>query len=197
MDGWLTYPANSTRFEDAERSLSSDTITASSASHSNRTGIPKSADYDKHQIEMQVLDRGDSANSNDKDGLILRALGKKQLLHRNFGFISMVGFISSMMATWETEGFVIQGGLLNGGPVALVYGFILCFIGNLATSASIAELASIFPTAGGQYHFVALLCPRPCREFLSWLAGRSNSPMSRSKTDGPLKAGYPFSHGKQ
>jgi choline transport protein len=134
-------------------------------------------------MEMHNSERKDSIDTLDKDAAILAALGKKQMLRRNFGFISTVGFLSSMMATWETEGFLIQGGLLNGGPVALVYGFILCFFGSLATSASIAELASIFPTASGQYHFVALLSPRPYRKFLSWITGGSIDLMSWNSAD--------------
>lgn len=36
-----------------------------------------------------------------------------------------------------------QGGLVNGGPSALIYGFILSFFGSLATAASLAEMASM------------------------------------------------------
>lgn len=32
---------------------------------------------------------------------------------------------------------------MNGGPVSLIYGFILCFLGTLATAASLGELASM------------------------------------------------------
>lgn len=118
-----------------------------------------------------------TAESYDHDRAVLRALGKKQLLNRRFGFLSMVGFTSTMMGTWEALGLSLQGGLMNGGPVALVYGFILVFFGTLATCASIAELASMFPTAGGQYHFVALLSPKRYKEFLSWMAGNTKMPL--------------------
>lgn len=43
-------------------------------------------------------------------------------------------------------------GLLNGGPVVLVWGYLLAIIGALALSASLAEMASIIPVAGAQYH---------------------------------------------
>ncbi|KAL9122704.1 MAG: hypothetical protein Q9187_000742 [Circinaria calcarea] len=36
-----------------------------------------------------------------------------------------------------------QGGLVNGGPSSLVYGFILSFFGSLATATSLAEMASM------------------------------------------------------
>ena len=36
-----------------------------------------------------------------------------------------------------------QAGLVNGGPSSLVYGFLLAFVGTLALSVSLAEMASM------------------------------------------------------
>jgi amino acid transporter len=41
----------------------------------------------------------------------------------------------------------------SGGSVSFVYGFIFCIICNICLSASVGELASLWPTAGGQYHY--------------------------------------------
>jgi amino acid transporter len=41
----------------------------------------------------------------------------------------------------------------SGGSVSFVYGFIFCIICNICLSASVGELASLYPTAGGQYHY--------------------------------------------
>ncbi|KAK1515847.1 uncharacterized protein CCOS01_13045 [Colletotrichum costaricense] len=62
-------------------------------------------------------------------------------------------------------------GLINGGPASLVYGAIIAFIGSLCSAMSLAELASIHPTAGGQYHFVAYLSPGRRGPVNSWFAG--------------------------
>jgi choline transport protein len=107
----------------------------------------------------------------ERDEAAMRAMGRRQLLDRNFGLISMIGFTTTMMANWEAEALSISAGLLNGGNVALIYGYILVFFGTLATAYSLAELASMYPTAGGQYHFVALLAPRKIKNILSFLAG--------------------------
>lgn len=45
----------------------------------------------------------------------------------------------------------------SGGSVAFLYGFIFCVICNLCMSASLAEMSSIWPTAGGQYHWAYAL----------------------------------------
>jgi choline transport protein len=87
-------------------------------------------------------------STTQRDDAVMKAMGRKQLLDRNFGFISMVGFTTTMIATWEAVGFSLYSGLLNGGPVALMYGYILCFVGTLATACSLSELASMYPTAG-------------------------------------------------
>lgn len=53
----------------------------------------------------------------------------------------------------------------------MVYGYIFCFFGSLAMCASISEMASMYPTSGGQYHWAALLAPPKWSKFLSWLTG--------------------------
>ncbi|KAE8164610.1 amino acid/polyamine transporter I [Aspergillus tamarii] len=45
------------------------------------------------------------------------------------------------------------------------------FIGSLATAASLAELVSMFPTAGGQYHFISKMVPLRIGRGLSWAVG--------------------------
>ena len=61
--------------------------------------------------------------------------------------------------------------MYNGGPVTLIYGSIFCWIGALITAASLAEMASMAPTSGGQYHWVSMLAPPKYSNFLSWITG--------------------------
>ncbi|OAQ83835.1 amino acid/polyamine transporter I [Purpureocillium lilacinum] len=49
--------------------------------------------------------------------------------------------------------------------------FILSLICSLCIAASLAEIASIYPTAGGQYHWVAALCPAPSNIAASFATG--------------------------
>ncbi|PQE25668.1 choline transport protein [Rutstroemia sp. NJR-2017a BBW] len=62
-------------------------------------------------------------------------------------------------------------GFSNGGPAGLVYGYIFCWIGTVATVASLAEMASMMPLSGGQYHWVSILAPKSCAKFLSYITG--------------------------
>lgn len=87
-------------------------------------------------------------------------------VNKNFNTLSTLSLAVSLMATWETVCSTIGSGLISGGPVSLVYGFIrmsitLCstwtrlktrfavsFLGNLCTAISLGELASMLVTPG-------------------------------------------------
>lgn len=61
--------------------------------------------------------------------------------------------------------------LKNGGPAGTIYSFLIVWVGNLATFASLAELSSMVPTAGGQYHWVSILAPPAYQKLLSYITG--------------------------
>lgn len=48
---------------------------------------------------------------------------------------------------------------------------VLAFLGTIAVALSLAEMSSIYPTAGGQYHWVAGLAPPKYRKTASWFTG--------------------------
>jgi choline transport protein len=56
------------------------------------------------------------------------------------------------------------------GPVALVYGLVFYAFYNICLVASLGELASIWPTAGGQYHYVYILSTERLRGLESFCA---------------------------
>ncbi|KXH40562.1 choline transport protein [Colletotrichum nymphaeae SA-01] len=72
--------------------------------------------------------------------------------------LNMVAMAFAILNTWIALAGSIGLVLPSGGSVSLLYGFVFCVLCNLALTASLGELASIWPTAGGQYHFVYALC---------------------------------------
>ncbi|KAH8158048.1 hypothetical protein CIB48_g10203 [Xylaria polymorpha] len=62
-------------------------------------------------------------------------------------------------------------GCHNGGPAGVIWGYIIVWIGTLSTFAVLSELASMAPTSGGQYHWVAILASDSSRQFLSYITG--------------------------
>ncbi|KAF8867268.1 amino acid transporter-like protein [Acephala macrosclerotiorum] len=114
---------------------------------------------------------GDSRGGENRDDQEMAYYGKKQQLKRNFGFLSIAGFVCSLLSTWEGMFAVFLFGFQNGGPAGLVYGYIFCWIGTMATVASLAEMASMMPLSGGQYHWVSILAPARWAKFLSYITG--------------------------
>ncbi|KAL6161231.1 hypothetical protein ACJQWK_08203 [Exserohilum turcicum] len=106
-----------------------------------------------------------------RDDRDLMRLGKKPVLKRNFGFMQILGFSCTVLVTWEGILQVSTPSLLNGGPAGVFWGYLLIWIGSISIYTVLSELSSMAPTAGGQYHWVAMLAPRSYSKFLSFITG--------------------------
>ncbi|GKU09767.1 unnamed protein product [Fusarium langsethiae] len=110
------------------------------------------------------------------DSTQLESLGFHSELQRTFSLPSIVGLCLCLMSTWEACAAVLVQGLASGGAPCLFYNFqlsIISFAGSLAIGASLGEIASIYPTAGGQYHWVTVtaLAPARFRKPAGWVTG--------------------------
>ncbi|RKL27153.1 hypothetical protein BFJ72_g13386 [Fusarium proliferatum] len=105
------------------------------------------------------------------DSAQLQSLGYRSELQRNFSLPSIVGLCLCLMSTWEACAAVLVQGLASGGAPCLFYNFIASFAGSLAIGASLGEIASIYPTAGGQYHWVTALAPARFKKPAGWITG--------------------------
>lgn len=64
--------------------------------------------------------------------------------------------------------------LYNGGLGGAVWTFIITWFFTLCMIASMAEMASMAPTAGGQYHWVSEFAPPSIEKQLSYVVGWSS-----------------------
>ncbi|EEA25937.1 hypothetical protein TMatcc_005813 [Talaromyces marneffei ATCC 18224] len=117
------------------------------------------------------LELGPDATSEQVTPTRSHSLGEMQEVKKGFSRFTILSMTIVLMGTWESLSSTMATALASGGPVSLVYGCILAIIGALATAASLGEMTSMYPTAGGQYHFTAKLAPESCRNFLSWIVG--------------------------
>jgi hypothetical protein len=125
----------------------------------------------------------------------MRMLGKQQVLRRQFKFVTMLGFAStvskckkqhvtaaskytmlicyllSKVVAWEFVLLVSPFDLVDGGTPAVFWGLLLSPIVMLPVYASLAEVASMSPTAGGQFHWVSELAPPRFQKGLSYTTG--------------------------
>lgn len=109
------------------------------------------------------------------DSIALEHLGHKQELKRNFSKISMIGLAFAILNTWTALSASISLALPSGGPSAVIWGLLVAGLCNLCLAASLAEFLSAYPTAGGQYHWAAIISwPRWSRG-VSYVTGWINS----------------------
>lgn len=101
----------------------------------------------------------------------MRRLGKKQELkvmkiaapgnrdmhgadlwtQRRFRFFSIVGFVVVLGLTWEFSLTTLVFNLGNGGTAGAIWLVLVVCTGMFFVMLSMAELASMAPTSGGQY----------------------------------------------
>ncbi|KAF2114462.1 choline transport protein [Lophiotrema nucula] len=85
--------------------------------------------------------------------------------------LTMVGMSFAILNTWIALAGSLGIVMPSGSSVAFLYGFIFCVLCNLCLGASLGEMAAIWPTAGGQYHFTYSLCTPKWRNSISFWVG--------------------------
>src|SRR5947199_346619 len=96
----------------------------------------------------------------DRDAEQLRRLGYAQQLLRDLGGFANFALSFSIISVL-TGAITLYGyGLQHGGPLQMLAGWPLVTLLTLAIAASLAELASAYPTAGALYHWSAFLAGR-------------------------------------
>lgn len=98
-------------------------------------------------------------------------MGKRQELRRNFQFFSIWGYAVILGCTWEWGLASGVFSLTNGGTAGAIWMFlIVCFCMSFVM-LSMAEMASIAPTSGGQYHWVSEFSPIRHQKVFSYTTG--------------------------
>ena len=97
-------------------------------------------------------DDNDDPTRNDKKDM--KRMGKSEELRRNFRPLSALAFTVILQGTWEVLLAASTQGLVDGGLAGLFWSYVWTFCGFSTVMASLAEMASMAPTSGGQYHWV-------------------------------------------
>lgn len=120
---------------------------------------------------MKWLDKFVHSKAGGDDAAQLEKLGYKQELMRHlntfrnfaitFSFLSPItGLTGTFSYTWT-----------YGGPVAIVWGWILVTTMNLFVGLSLSELASSFPTAGGVFYWSGRMGGKRFGPLAAWIVG--------------------------
>lgn len=95
----------------------------------------------------------------------------KQELERNLTVTSIVGLGFSLMGVPFGLSSTLYIGLIDGGSVTLLWGWVLVTIFSLCVTLSLAEIVSKYPSSGGIYHFASVLAPEKYSLSSSWFTG--------------------------
>lgn len=131
----------------------------------------QSTTISSHNVEVSLPETVIQKLGTARDAEDMQRLGRIQELRRNFGFLSISGFAMILMSTWQVLLAAVAFALPNGGTAGIIYGYIITAFFFTCVNVSMAEMASIAPTAGGQYHWISEFAPPSAQKVLSYLIG--------------------------
>ncbi|KLU86863.1 hypothetical protein MAPG_05871 [Magnaporthiopsis poae ATCC 64411] len=94
-------------------------------------------------------------------------------LRRDLNVRTLIGFGFSLSSSWLALSLSSIIAIAQGGTVTLLYGTLVVALPYVCTGLTLAELISVYPTAGGQYHFTSILAPPGWANGLSYISGTS------------------------
>ncbi|EXJ78179.1 hypothetical protein A1O3_09340 [Capronia epimyces CBS 606.96] len=102
------------------------------------------------------------------------ALDLDNRLARDFSLLGVISLAWNCVNVFGGLSFIFVVGFSAGGLPAIFYGFIGASVCVACMTAVLAECASIFPTAGGAYHFATFLVPQKYRSGVGFVLGWIN-----------------------
>lgn len=94
-----------------------------------------------------------------------------QAVERDIGPLQIVALGFNIANSWAGVATAFSAALTAGGPVSLVYGNFVSLAMYGSAAVTLAELASVYPTAGGQYHFASIMAPKRFNRSISYVCG--------------------------
>ncbi|KAF5641399.1 choline transporter [Fusarium sp. NRRL 52700] len=110
-------------------------------------------------------------NGTSTDDAILRAQGHKAAMPRLFSIVSTMGLMFCIMNAWVGSLGTFGQNLRYGGPQVVIFAALAAAFVQWIVTLGLSELASAFPSAGGQYHFMYILAPEKYKRFSAFIIG--------------------------
>ncbi|KFX97318.1 hypothetical protein V495_04087 [Pseudogymnoascus sp. VKM F-4514 (FW-929)] len=129
--------------------------------------------HDSAGMETSAMKKTQTAQTYGDDDQ-LAAMGHRRELNRAFSPLAMLGLCFAILNSWTALAASLNLALSSGGPTSVIWGLITAGVCNLSLAASLAEFLSAYPTAGGQYHWVAVISWKKWVPILSWITGWIN-----------------------
>ncbi|KAJ6536821.1 amino acid/polyamine transporter I [Mycena capillaripes] len=134
----------------------------------------------------------DEETRSSDDTTLLASLGYKQELRREFTTLEMFGFGFSVLAIVPSIASTLYFSMPNGGPSAMVWGWVVSSVFIMFIAMAMAELGSAAPTSGiipesvyqsainkfsigGVYYWTYKYSSPRYRNILCWMVGYTNT----------------------
>lgn len=101
----------------------------------------------------------------------LEKMGYKAELPRSLSMMSVLGLSFAIMAVPYGLSTTFYYTLVNGQSVTIIWGWVLLSLLSTAIAASLGEICSVYPTAGGVYYWAALLSTPKWAPLASYVTG--------------------------
>ncbi|RCH92951.1 hypothetical protein CU098_008192 [Rhizopus stolonifer] len=109
-----------------------------------------------------------------RDAARLNELGYKQELKRELSSLGNYGVALSVVCISSGLSSLFEYGLTTGGPIVMVWGWVVVVFFTMMVALAMAEISSAYPTSGGLYWWAARLSSRRYAPFASWMTGWFN-----------------------
>lgn len=130
----------------------------------------KTVAYDGKDVSAAEGESGDIIVCDGKPIIAL----KSSNLRRDLNTLTLIAFGFNLSSSWAALSVTSIIAIAQGGSVTILYGVILVAVAYICTGLTLAELISVYPTAGGQYHFASILAPERLRKPISYISGFSS-----------------------
>jgi len=109
------------------------------------------------------------SNYHDDDVKVLHSMGYAQELSRRMGGFSNFAISFSIICILAGGITAFPLAIASGGPFSVSIGWVIGGLFALVVAASVAQIASAYPTAGGLYHWSSILGGRGWGWFTAWI----------------------------
>jgi amino acid transporter len=101
-------------------------------------------------------------------------MGYKQELYRGFNSFMNFSFCFTAVAVISSCSLLFSYGLSTGGPVVMIWGWIIGSAFTIMVGMSMGEICSSYPSAGSVYHWSGMLATPKWAPFASYITGWLN-----------------------
>lgn len=138
---------------------------------------------ERHNFRLLYPNKMDQPDGNPSDktelGHALESTGSESTQQaveltqpkRDIGAFQIIALGFNIPNSWLAVAVAFSTALTAGGPVSLIYGNLVITAMYGSAAVTLAELASVYPTAGGQYHFASIMAPKRFNKSISYVCG--------------------------